>query len=788
MFLSYLKITLRNLVISKGYSIINITGLAIGLASCMLMMLWIQDELSFDHFHDNSENVYRVITEDFFSEGNRLSANTPSNVGPVLTETYPQIIKYSRFSNNGSWRVERGDLLFLEYNGGFAETAFFEIFSFPFIDGNPATALQNPYSIVLTEATAQKYFGDENPLNQLLILDGEHEFKVTGVIENIPDNSHLKFDFIVPISIYGEFGYDIDSWAFPRFFTYLQVTEGTDINALVPEIENIINNNRDTEKAIISLQALTDIHLYSDFEDDLAGHGDIKYVYLFSALALLILITACINFMNLTVALAGRRAKEVGLRKVVGAFKLDLIIQYIGESILLSTISMIIAVVVVLLMLPIFNDLAAKNLTLDLLTNRILILDFVLIAIATGIIAGGYPAFYLSSFQPAKTLMSNGSIGNRNSTFQKICVVTQFSLSIALIITTVVVYQQNAFIQNKALGFNKDQVLFLNLDGQPYLGDQIDILSDQFRNIPGVMAVTQSSQTLSEVTFNARGITWDGSNPDETIDMNFLSLGYDFEEVFGMEFLEGRQFSREHVSDTASVIINETAARMLGDKGHIGTRLTIGENNGEVIGIVKDFHFRSLHQNVDPILIAYNPPSFFRIYLKISSVDINNTLANIDEVRKRIIPDYPLDIQFLDESIDSAYHAEQRLSRLANFATILAIFISCLGLFSMASNSAERRSKEIGVRKVLGATVPSLIVLMLKEFFTLILIANVLAWPVAYLISNRWLDNFAYRTELGWQAFIISGFGAIILALFTVSYQAIKAANKNPVETIKCNS
>jgi putative ABC transport system permease protein len=788
MFLSYLKITLRNLIRSKGYSIINITGLAIGLASCMLMMLWIQDELSFDHFHKNSENIYRVITEDFFSEGNTFSARTPSNVGPELTETFPQIVSYSRFYNNGSWRVERGDLLFLEYNGGFAETAFFEMFSFPFINGNPSTALLDPYSIVLTEETAYKYFGDEDPMNQLLILDGENEFKVTGVIENIPDNSHLKFDFIVPLSIFGEFGFDIDSWNFPRFFTYFQVAEGTDLNELVPEIENIITENNDNTEAIISLQALADIHLYSDFENDLAGHGDIKYVYLFSALALLILITACINFMNLTVALAGRRAKEVGLRKVVGAFKLDLIIQYIGESILLSSISMILALVIVILMLPTFNDLSAKNLTLDLLTNRILILDFILIAIATGILAGGYPAFYLSSFQPAKTLMSSGSIGSRNSTFQKICVITQFSLSIALIITTVVVYQQNAFIQNKELGFNKDHVVFLNIDGQPYLEDQVDILSDQFRNIPGVIAVTQSSQTLSEVTFNARGITWDGSNPDETIDMNFLSLGYDFEEVFGMEFLEGRQFSREHVSDSLGVIINKTAARMLGDKGHVGTQLTIGEDKVEVIGIVKDFHFRSLHQNVDPILIAYIPSSFFRIYLKISSVDINNTLANIDEVRKRVVPDYPLDIQFLDETIDVAYRAEQRLSKLANFATILAIFISCLGLFSMASSSAERRSKEMGVRKVLGATVPSLIILMLKEFFTLILIANVIAWPLAYLISNRWLDNFAYRTELGWQAFVISGCGALVLALFTVSYQAIKAANKNPVETIKCNS
>ncbi len=787
MFRNFLKVAYRNILRNKWHSFIIISGLAIGMACCIMIMLWVMDELNFDSFHTNADNIYRLTTEREIQDDIVRSARTPARIGPHLKENFPEVINYARFyhnsGNDGTWIVRYEDKSFTEYNSGFAEPEFFEVFKFPFISGDPKTALADPYSIVLTESTAKKYFGDEDPLGKTLILDDNFNFIVNGIMKDVPDNSHMQFDFLVSVYFWEELNIDLQTWVNFRFYTYIQLADNVDNTAFAKQIEGIINEHNDDFTSRVYLQPFKDIHLYSTYENDLASHGDITYVYLFSAIALFILVIACFNFINLSTARANKRAKEVGLRKVVGAFKSNLVLQFLGESVVLSFIALFFALILTDLLLPFYNELSGKNLYLS--GNIELIISIIGIALFTGLVSGSYPAFFLSSFQPSKTLKGSISQGKRNSVTREFTVIVQFTLSIILIIATLLVYRQLNYISEMKLGFNKEQVLYLNLSGQPQIMQRYESLKNELLANSGVISVEKVSQIPPNITFGVDSVRIVGGGSEDSFFCNMIFSGYDFKETFDFEMRNGRYFSREFGSDTNGVVINETAASLLGDPDPIGKEIRFFNSTRTILGVVKDFNFRSIREEIGPLLIVMNPSFAAYLAVKISSENINQTLEGLNGKLRIILPDYSADFRFLDADFDALYRAEMRLGKITNYSTLLAIIISCMGLFGLASHSAQQRTKEIGIRKTLGASNSGIIVLFSKEFTKWVVIANLIAWPVAYYLMSRWLQNFVYRIDISYWVFILAGVISVFIAMITVSSQAIKASLANPVDSLR---
>jgi putative ABC transport system permease protein len=780
---NYIKVALRNLTKHKGYSLINIAGLAIGMACCILILLWVQDEWSFDRFHKNADNICRVIQDINFSDHSTTWAITQGPLGPSLKEDFPEIINFTRVTGR-RFRLTYGDHSFDEILG-MADGSIFEMFTFPLTEGDPKTALSDPHSIVLTDEMAKKYFGDENPLGKVLKADDQYDFVVTGVIQEFPRNSHFRYDFLIPFIFGRELKYTVDNWRNSQFSTYVQIQEGVPYQKVVQKISDYLYKKPTIEKdANLNLQPLTRIHLFSNYEFD-RPHGDITYVTIFSMIAFFILLIACINFMNLTTARSTNRAREVGMRKVAGAYRRDLVRQFFGESIFLAFIALFFAIGLVVLLLPVFNDLAAKKLSLGISGNIQAFFALMGIALLTGIIAGSYPALFLSGFQPANVLKGTLFSGSKGSTFRKALVVLQFSLTILLIVCTIVVYNQMSFMRNQKLGYDKEYLVYAVLRGD--MRQRFDAVKEELLKNPNILDVT-SSGSIPTYGYNFSNSLWrwEGQDPDEEILMRASFIDYDYFKTFGMEIIEGRSYSKEFSTDaTDALIVNEEAVKVMGMDSPIGKQLGIGDNQAKIIGVVKNYHFRSLKQEIEPLILILAPENCWALFARLRSEDISQTIGHMEKVWGEFASGYPFSSRFMDEAIDDLYRSEQRIGTIFRYFAILAIFISCLGLFGLASFMAEQRTKEIGIRKVLGATVSNILVLLSKEFAKWVLVANVIAWPVAYYMMNKWLQGYAYRIKIAVWSFVLAAALALAIALFTVSYQAIRAATANPADALR---
>lgn len=778
MFKNYIKIALRNIRKHKGYSFINIAGLAIGMACCIVIFLWVQDELSFDGFHENAKHIYRVVYEDHMTEKiTRRWRNAPP-LAPTLKAEFPEIMDATRFSSWGRFLVKYGEQSSKE-RSGFADPSFFEIFTFPFIKGDPKAALNDPNSVVITQEMAVKYFGSEDPLDKTMNFENSVDLFVTGVIENVPHNSHIRFDFLTRFETLHKF-WDardlMDSWDILGFGTYVFLPENANIQALNQKIAGIYEEHDPDIKLKLYLQPLNEVHLHA-----LSGGGPIIYVYVFSLIAFFVLMIACVNFMNLSTARSVKRAKEVGIRKVVGAHKRGLILQFFWESITMAFISLLLAVLLVGLLLPVFNTLSGKQLVLNLLHTEI-ILGLISIAVVTGLLSGIYPALFLSSFQPIKTLKDFRKSGS--SGFRKILVVFQFSLSVMLIICTIVATNQLDYIRNRNLGFDRANLLWIPSNSE--LAAKYEAAKEEILRNPGVINLTHTSVLVgTETTYETSSVDWEGKEKDKRVKFHVVSVDYGFIETFQMEMALGRFFSKEYRTDGQNFIINEEAVRKMGLRNPVGKRVSAFEREGTIIGVMKDFHLQSLHLEIEPIIFKLTESWRLNLIVRVNPDNIPGTISHLKRVFEKFAPSFPFEYHFMDEEFDMLYRSEYRMRELFQYFAILAIFISCLGLLGLASFMAEQRTKEIGIRKVLGASISGVVLLLSKEFIKWVLVANIVAWPVAYFAISAWLENFAYRTNVSMSIFILSGVLALVTALLTVSYQTLKAALANPVESLR---
>lgn len=795
---NYLIITLRNLLRQKGYSIINILGLAIGLAAFILIVLFVNNELSYDKFHDKSDRIYRVSVEGIIAGDALNVAVSAAPTGEAMMRDIPEIINVTRIDEFAqSIHFSYNDKNFYQEGMLFVDSTFFDVFSFKLLRGNPSKALVNPYSLVLTEGLAEKYFGDEDPMGKAIRLNDKTNFNVTGIVADPPKNSHFHFEvlssFTTQLKTNGEQAYE--NWGSLSLYTYVLLAKNADPKIVEQQFPGMYLkymedlSQLDNIKFTPYLQPITDIHLHSNLMAEIETNSDISYIYTFMAIALFILLIACINFMNLSTARSMKRAREVGLRKVVGAFRKQLIFQFIGESLILSLVSLVFALILVEISLPIFNQLLDQQLKLGLFDNGYTFILLVGLAIVVGFVAGSYPAFYLSAFQPIKVLKGSLTGSNKKPTIRNILVIFQFSISVFLIICTGLLYNQLNFLQQKKLGFNTERVIVLPLRGDR-LRDKANILKTEISNLSCVSNVS-TSRFVPGRDMDGSGYVPEGYDENNPIIIFTNMVDHDYLETMQMKILDGRSFSREFSTDSTAVIINETLVKKLGWENPLGKKITTFRNDTtidlRVIGVVKDFHFRSLHALIDPSLMFIMPNHASNLNIRLQNGNVQEHLESIREKWQEIEANMPFDYYFLEEDFNNQYKADQRTGEIFIYFTIIAIFIACLGLFGLASYNAEQKYKEIGIRKALGSSVQGIVFMLSKQYTKWVLIANVFAWPLAWYFMNDWLGNFAYSIQLSeyWWIFFIAAFVTMLIAVFTVSYQAIKAAFTNPVDAMK---
>jgi putative ABC transport system permease protein len=793
MFKNYLKITLRITRQHKEYSFINIAGLALGIACCLLILFWVQDELSFDRFHENADHLYRII-EDLNFEGQTLHiARTPSAVAPALLEEIPEVINSAIYLPAPSLLMTYGENNFYENGVAFASPSFLEMFTFPFIKGSKRMALEDLSSIVITADAAEKYFDKEDPVGKTLKINNKYDFIVRGVIKNIPRNSHVKFDFLLPFAALENMPGDagirwrpvMDNWGINFYFSYIQVAEHTDIPSLDKKVVNFVVEHSSETSTKLYLQPIKKIHLHSNLMADVEDNGSIKYVYIFSMIAFFVLLIACINFMNLTTAYSVKRAKEVGMRKVAGAKKGQIVKQFLGESIFLSLFAMIVAIAIMLLFLPVFNRLSGKDLGFDVTSSAGIFFVLVAAAVVTGVLSGSYPAFYLSSFQPINILKGTNKSGTGKTVFRRFLVVVQFSLSVFLIIATIGVHKQLHYIQNSQLGFERDHVVCVRLRGES--AQYFQAVKNELSKNPNILGVTAANQLPTHIIYSVTGAYWEGKNPKDDVPFNFVTVDYDFIQALNLQLVEGRAFSDEFQSDRSEAfIINEKVAGMIGKESPIGEAFGFLGRRGRIIGVVKNFHFDNFYNEIKPLVLMYEPPeSDNYLIIKISSSAISENLAFIEDAWNKTVPFYPFEFSFLDEDFNRQYRSEKRMGKLFNTFTFLSLFIASLGLFGLVSFIVNQRTKEIGIRRVVGASAADIVKILTKEFIILVAVANIIAWPAAYYFMRKWLDTFVFRTHIQMWMFLYAAIIAFAIAFLSVSYKTIKAATANPVDSLR---
>ena len=787
MIFNYFKIMLRNIKRHKAFSLINIAGLGIGMAIAIFILLWVHDELSYDRFHEKSETIYRVYEQWVTSQGAiNPSASTPYPLGPALRDNYPEVLESMHLSVQYRNLVAYEDMRFYEDRFAFADANFYTLFSFPLIKGNPETVLKELNSLVLSQSMAKKYFGNEDPVGKTLTVNTKHDLSITGVMQDMPHNSHIQVGFV------GNFEHLIADgwtkrWVDHQYYTYLRLRPDTDVEAFGAKIKTYINDNQNDPTTIhIALQPLEDIHLRSHFTYDLGGtsQGKALYIYIFSLVAIMVLAIACINFMNLATAKAANRAKEIGIRKVSGASKSHLIEQFMGESLFMSVLAFFFSLVCVSVLLPQFNQVTAKNFTTSSLFSGSMFFIFLALAVVTGLLAGSYPAVYLSAFRPSLVLKGKLRAGAKTRYFRRVLVVVQFSLSVMLLMGTIVIRNQLTYMQDKNLGIKKDNIVYIRLRGE--LLEDHTAIRNELSRIPGVLNVTSASSRPSRIYGGTTGVDWEGRTPDQRIHWTVMSVDFDFIDTFGLEVVEGRGFSQNFATDTEKAyMINETGAEALGFKNAVGKRFNLWDTEGSIIGVVRDFHMSSLHEKIAPLIIKVHPSWDSFIFLRISTDNIKDVMGQVADIHQKLNPDYPFVFSFLDEDYEELYRSEERTEKLFRFFSFVAIFISCLGLFGLSSFMAEQRTKEIGIRKVFGANVPNILVQLLRDFTKWVLYANLIAWPIGYFAMQHWLNNFAYRIDWDWKTFVFSGLVTLIIAVATVGYKSLMAATANPIDSLR---
>ncbi len=796
MFKNYLKIAFRHIVRDKGYSFINIAGLAIGMASFILISLWVQDELSFDRFHKDHDRIFRVVLDIKGSSYTTRYAVNVRPLAPALKKEIPEVAEAARIAGFYYIQlVKKGEKVFYEDRFVYVDPEIFSILTIPFKEGNPQTALRSPHTVVFPERLAKKYFPNENALGKTIRI-GNRDHLITGVVEDAPANTHMPYDIFLPISSIHAWMKD---WTQPCVLTYVKLASHADARLVERKIRDFgadhYRSNPNTEGKTFNhfLQPITDIYLHStDLEGDIGRIGNAAYLYIFSVIGLVILLISCINFTNLTTARSTNRAMEVGIRKVAGAKRNELIGQFLTESGIMALLAMLIALGIVEVCKPRFNSLVGNALRTDWSYGAGTLLGMSALTILVAVLAGGYPAFLLSSFKPASVLKGHLHSGSSGLALRKTLVIVQFVVSVALSIGTIIIYQQLHFMHNKNLGFQKEQKIIINVKGKIAWGLDWENLKSDFLSHHGISGAAGSTNFPGEgVKMMLRdNIRLKGEKDSKNQMMYYYFCDSDFLKIYGMELAAGRGFAKDMASDAASTcLINEAAFGAFGWKTPqeaIGKRVLTGQNKvKEIIGVVKNFHFRGVKYRIEPLILENDPGMFEYLTLNLNTGDIGKTLNFIKNTWQRRFPENPLEYTFMDSVFVKLYRAEEGISRLVTVFTGLGLFIACLGLFGLATCSAERRTKEIGIRKILGASVSKIFLLLSNEFTKWVFLANLIAWPIAYISISIWLQNFAYRTRIGIWTFILSGAAVMIIALLTVSYQSIKASTANPVEALR---
>lgn len=803
---NYFRIAVRNLLKYRFISFINLFGLTVGLTCCLLISLYILNELSYDKYNTNADNIYRV-NRTFYNTNGALSLKLGSVSPPFgyyFPSEFPQIQKMTRLLQNGAIPTRYRDKIFNEKEMFFADEHFFDVFSVKVLKGNPRAALNDPFSVMLTEEAAKKYFGEEDPVNKVIRFNSQFDCKVTGVYKAFPANAHLhpgmlvSFNTLKDSAVYGEQRLRTD-WSNNSFFTYLLLPphyKAENLEKLFPafidrHMADEYKGYRPSTLTKLELQKLTDIHLYAHTDYEAEPNGDIDRVYIFSAIALFVLLIACINYMNLSTARSALRAKEIGIRKVIGARKKELIYQFLSESVLICMVATIIALVLAWAALPWLNKVSGQQLTFQTLFQAKMLTPLLLAPFIIGTISGLYPALFMSSFQPVKTLKGFFKAGGSSISFRKILVVTQFAISITLIITTFVVFQQLHYIQTKSLGYDREHIVTLNYTGE--VGKQYASFRTALLQNTSFANVTRSSRIPTGRLLDDMGASVISGNDLQPVkaDIKFVSTDQDFVDTYGIPMKAGRFFSRDYGTDTSGFVLNEAAVKALNWKTPeeaVGKAFKYGDTKGRIIGVMQDFHFESLHQSIIPLVMIMRPPSreyFNNVSIRVTDNNITGAIASLGKTWKKFFPETPSEYTFLHENFNKLYQSEEKQARIFTSFACIAILIACLGLFGLSAFAISQRVKEIGVRKVLGAGTGSLVNLLAKDFLKLVAIAALIAFPVAWWAMHHWLKDFAYRISLQWWVFIAAGALAGLIAFATVSFQAVKAAMANPVKSLR---
>ena len=800
---NYIKIAFRNLIRHKGYTFINIFGLATGIICCLLILVYVQDELSYDKYHEKAEQIYRIVNAGVI-RGNQIEIPLVSGPwGPAMVEEFPEVLKAVRIKPPDSrWVIAHEENKFPEKGLYFADPTFFEVFDVEMVVGDPETALDAPYSMVITEEMAEKYFGEEDPIGKIIVGDNWMNFNITGIMRKHPPSTHMDYDFLVnfetlnraiePVNnqlLYGDLS---RNWQNFRVYTYLLLDANADPEAVKVKMRTLLEERLGRVFRTVGvelnpyLQKLTDIHLKSNLEGEMGPTGDESYIYIFSAVAIFILLIACINFMNLSTARSESRAKEVGIRKVIGADRGQLIKQFLGESITFTLFASIIAGIAVVFLLIPFNTIAEKNISASSLINVQTISLLIGLVIIVGFVSGSYPAFLLSAFRPVEVLSGKKHKGVSGGILRKILVVVQFSISVFLIISLSVIYSQMGYIKNRPLGYDKENIMAIPLS-DPAPRSTYESYKNTLLSNSNVTSVTAAS-TIPGGLFGIALLRPVGRPANENLTTQMIAVDYDFIETFGIELHEGRDFSKEFTTDlNRALLLNEEAVKQFGFDSGLDKRLSPGgQVDLPVIGVLKDYYFKSLHQKIEPFAMSLGTAQAFNwVFIKTTGESMSRIMQFAEQEWRRINPGHPFEYTFVDINNDMMYHSEMKLSRLFSIFTGIAIYIACLGLFGLASFTVVQRTKEIGMRKVLGASIGGIVIILSKEYVKWVVLANVFAWPLAYYFMRRWLEGFAYHTNLNILAFFVSGMLALIIALLTVSVQTFKAATANPVDSLR---
>ena len=787
---NYLRLAIRRLRRQKGFTAINVLGLSVGLACSFFILLWVHDELGHDRFHAQGDRLYRVLHNVKYADGRFDTWNeVPMPLAAVLERQVPEITDAVLVTWEMARVVTRQNEAFRE-RGIQAGPAFFEIFSFPFIHGDPHTALDDPDAVVISERLAQKHFGPDwrttgFVLGQTLRMGNQRDATVTGVFKDVPRNSTLQFDFVLPIEEFIARNPWLDTWESSALRLFVRLRAGASMAEVSAKIADFITEHRQEHEGLsntLFLQPYGDIHLYGDFEAGQVAGGRIDHVRIFILIAFFILLIACINFMNLSTARSMHRAREIGVRKAVGATRGSLMAQFLGESMLVALLAFFFATLLVALLLPAFNELTRKSMAFGLLEPGYWLIG-VGITLLVGVVSGSYPALFLSSFNIVGVLRRHRTRSKGGRTVRQSLVVFQFIMSVLLILGTLTVYGQLDFIRHKKLGWDRENVVHLRLEGSAW--QQYEAFRQTLLQKPGITDVTTASQTLLRIGNSTTNVAWAGKHPDDALSFHIINANYEFIETMRIALKAGRSFSRSFGGESTSYIVNERAARAMGMEDSVGQRLTLWEQEGPIVGLAEDFHIRSLYTTINPVIIRLAPRSARNLFVRMEAGKTAEALAGLEAVYKQFNPAYPFSYGSLEEGYELMYRSETVLGTLARVFAGIAVFISCLGLFGLAAFTAEQRTKEIGVRKVLGASVSSIVLLLSREYTRLVLIAFVVAAPLAYLAMHRWLNDFAYRIEISWWIFLMAGLAALGIAWLTVGYQSIKVARTDPVKTLR---